>query len=47
MLDDLELDIFSLRDLKKIAGQQFKNIPDLAENLIDKNILSRIERAKY
>lgn len=47
LLDDLELDIFSLQDLKKLTGTQFNHVSDLAENLIDKNILSRIERGKY
>jgi len=47
LLDDLELDIFSLQDLKKLTGTHFNNVSDLAENLIDKKILSRIERGKY
>jgi len=47
LLDDLELDIFSLQDLKKLTGTHFNNVSELAENLIDKKILSRIERGKY
>ncbi len=47
MLDDHELDIFSLVDLKKITDPQFEDINEIVENLVDKKLLSRIERAKY
>jgi len=47
LLDDLELDIFSLTDLQRVAGEDFKNVSELIENLVDKKILSRIERGKY
>ena len=46
-LDDLELDIFSLEELKNQTGGQFENVSELLENLAHKNILSRIERGKY
>jgi predicted transcriptional regulator of viral defense system len=46
-LDDLELDIFSLEELKKLAGVKFENVSEFVENLVHKNILSRIERGKY
>ena len=47
MLDDHELNIFSLAAIKKIAGKRFDNTSELIENLVHKKILSRIERGKY
>lgn len=47
MLDDHELNIFSLATVKKMAGKRFSNIEELVENLVHKKILSRIERGKY
>ncbi|MBE0646306.1 MAG: hypothetical protein IH596_00825 [Bacteroidales bacterium] len=47
LLDDLEIDIFSLEELKKQAEAQFNNISELVENLANKKILLRIERGKY
>ena len=47
LLDDYELDIFTLDELKKQFSQQFININELVENLVHKKILSRIERGKY
>ncbi len=47
LLDDLELDIFSLEELKKQTESHFSNVSELVENLVDKKILSRIERGKY
>ncbi|MDP2088995.1 MAG: hypothetical protein Q8J84_06290 [Flavobacteriaceae bacterium] len=47
MLDDYELDIFTLEDLKKTASHKFVNINEIVENLVHKKQLSRIERGKY
>lgn len=47
MLDDHELNIFSLETVKKMAGKKFANVSELVENLVHKKILSRIERGKY
>jgi hypothetical protein len=47
LLDDYELDIFTLDELKKQFSQQFIDINELVENLVHKKILSRIERGKY
>jgi predicted transcriptional regulator of viral defense system len=46
-LDDFELDIFTLEELKTQFSNKFLDINELAENLVHKNILSRIERGKY
>jgi predicted transcriptional regulator of viral defense system len=46
-LEDYELDIFSLGELRKLVGRRFKDINELVENLVQKKILSRIERGKY
>ena len=47
LLDEYELDIFTLNELKNIAANQFDDVNELVENLVHKNILSRIERGKY
>lgn len=47
LLDDYELDIFTLTEIKKQLGNQVEDVNSLIENLVDKDILSRIERGKY
>jgi predicted transcriptional regulator of viral defense system len=47
MLDDHEMNIFSLDQVKKLAGKKFSNVSELVENLVHKKILSRIERGKF
>lgn len=47
LLDDYELDIFSLDDLKTQFPDKLEDINELVENLVHKKILSRIERGKY
>lgn len=47
LLDDYELNIFTLETLKQLLGNQVERINELVENLVNKRILSRIERGKY
>jgi predicted transcriptional regulator of viral defense system len=47
VLDDYELDIFTLDELKNKFNNKFQDINELVENLVHKKILSRIERGKY
>lgn len=47
MLDDNELDIFSLEDIKEQIGDKVDGVNELIENLVHKRIFSRIERGKY
>lgn len=47
MLDDNELDIFTLEEIKSVALDEFENINEIIENLVQKKLLSRIERGKY
>lgn len=47
LLDEYELDIFTLQELKELSANQFEKINELVENLAHKKILSRIERGKY
>lgn len=44
-LDELELDIFTLEELKKQIP--IEKLDSLVENLVHKQVLSRIERGKY
>lgn len=43
-LDDNELDIFTLEEFKSIASNEFENINEIVENLVQKKLLSQIER---
>lgn len=47
LLDDYELDIFTIEDIKKQLSDKVGNINELLENLVQKDIISRIERGKY
>tara|TARA_R110002124_G_scaffold204151_1_gene370591 strand:- start:365 stop:1165 length:801 start_codon:yes stop_codon:yes gene_type:complete len=47
LLDDYELDIFTLEEVKAQLGDKVDNISELIENLVNKRIFSRIERGKY
>ena len=47
MLDDYEMGIFTLEELKQVADEKYEDVNELVENLVHKQILSRIERAKY
>ncbi|OOG76451.1 hypothetical protein [Algoriphagus sp. A40] len=47
LLDEFEMDIFTLQELKELSADQFDNINELVENLAHKKVLSRIERGKY
>ena len=47
MLDEYEMDIFTLQELKDFASGEFDDINELVENLVHKQVLSRIERGKY
>jgi predicted transcriptional regulator of viral defense system len=47
LLDDYELNIFTLDELKKEFNTKFHDINEIVENLVHKKILSRIERGKY
>jgi len=47
LLDEYEMDIFTLQELKNLSSDQFDNTNELVENLVHKKILSRIERGKY
>jgi predicted transcriptional regulator of viral defense system len=47
LIDENELDIFSLDDLKELVGSSSIDINEVIENLVHKKIISRIERGKY
>jgi len=47
MLDEYEMDIFTLEDVKKLVPDQEQKVNEIIENLVHKKILSRIERGKY
>lgn len=46
-LDENEMNIFSLEDVKELLGDSTEDMNEIMENLVQKKILSRIERGKY
>lgn len=46
-LDEYEMDIFTIEDVKKLVPEQVNEVNEILENLAHKKILSRIERGKY
>lgn len=47
LLDEREMDIFSLDDLIAYMKNRKEDINEIVENLVHKKVLSRIERGKY
>jgi predicted transcriptional regulator of viral defense system len=47
LLDEYEMDIFSIDDIESTIEHKFTNLNEIIENLIEKEFLSRIERGKY
>jgi len=47
LLDDYALDIFSINDIREKFGNEFDNLNSIIENLVQKDVLSRIEQGKY
>jgi predicted transcriptional regulator of viral defense system len=46
-LDDFEVEIFSFNDIETILQERFGNLNEILENLVNKQVLSRIERGKF
>lgn len=47
LLNEYEIEYFHLSEIENLVNQKFKNIGEVVENLADKKILIRFERAKY
>ena len=47
LLDENEMDIFSLEDVKELLSDTSEQVNEIIENLVHKKVLSRIERGKY
>jgi len=47
LLDDYEINIFTLTSVEKQVHHSFKNIQIIADRLTQKGLLSRIEKGKY
>lgn len=46
MLDENEIDIFSLEELKELLGDASEDVNEIIENLVHKKMLSRIKRVE-
>jgi len=47
LLDEYEIDIFSIDTIESQIDKKFRKLNEVIENLIDKSFISRIERGKY
>ena len=47
LLDEYELDIFTIEEVENKLKTNFENLNEIIENLVRKEILQRIERGKY
>lgn len=47
LLDEHEIEIFSLEEVKELLGDASADSNEIIENLVHKKILARIERGKY
>lgn len=47
LLDDYEIDIFSIETIPKLLNQKISDLKEILENLEHKGFLSRIEKGKY
>jgi predicted transcriptional regulator of viral defense system len=47
LLDEFEIDIFSISEIEKWLGRALPGLQEVVENLVRKDFLSRIERGKY
>ncbi|MBK7408948.1 MAG: hypothetical protein IPJ40_13330 [Saprospirales bacterium] len=47
LLDEYEIELFSLEDAKALLHNHTEEVNEILENLVHKKVLSRIERGKY
>jgi predicted transcriptional regulator of viral defense system len=47
LLDDNEIQIFKFTEVEELIGQKFENLNEVLENLVHKEMLTRIERGKF
>jgi predicted transcriptional regulator of viral defense system len=47
LINDYEIDIFSIADIEVTLNKEFVNLNAILENLVNKGFLSRIEQGKY
>src|SRR3972149_6864667 len=47
LLDEFEINIFTLENISKKIGQPLKNIREITERLIQKGLLIRLENGKF
>ncbi|MEJ5092142.1 hypothetical protein GEO21_19090 [Sphingobacterium faecium] len=47
LLDDYEIQIFKFTEIEGLLEQKFDNLSEILENLVDKELLARIEKGKF
>lgn len=47
LLDDYEIQLFKFSEIEQLLEQKFDNLSEILENLVDKGLLTRIEKGKF
>ena len=47
LLDDYEIQLFKFSEIEQLLEQKFDNLSEILENLVDKELLVRIEKGKF
>ena len=47
LLDDYEVELFKFKEIESQIDRKFNNFSEVFENLVHKDLLSRIERGKF
>lgn len=47
LLDDYEIQLFKFSEIEQLLEQKFDNLSEILENLVDKELLIRIEKGKF
>lgn len=47
LLDDYEIQIFKFTEIEQLVDEKLDNLNEILENLVDKELLSRIEKGKF
>ena len=47
LLEDYEIQLFKFAEIEQLLGQKFENLSEILENLVNKELLVRIEKGKF
>jgi len=47
LLDDYEIQLFKFSEIEQLLEKKFDNLSEILENLVDKELLVRMEKGKF